>query len=58
MVYGKSCKCSYNKDVVEQYLTVMHCFIDHKYWSHQCEEILSALTEHEIVLCLIQDVWG
>lgn len=59
MVRGKSCKCFYNKDAVGQYLTVIH-FIDHKYCSHQCEEILSALTEHERAVDrpVIQEVWG
>lgn len=60
MVHGKSCKCFYNKDVVGQYLTVIHHFIDHKNCSHQCEEILSALTKHERAVdrTVIQEVWG
>lgn len=33
--------------MVGQYVTVICCFLDHKYCSHQCEELLSALTEHE-----------
>lgn len=59
MVHGKSCKCSYNKDVVGQYLTVIHRFIDHKYCSHQDEKILSALTGHERAVdhTVIQEVW-